>query len=138
MLFFIMDQYTATSSPVAIETASRRDINISMSGSSSSKNMIAPEERSQCSGKTALNFGSIRRSIFSYYLSAIMYLLEEYKVWHFVRTHKARTVVIAICRNATPFYIAYTVSLLWALLAGLGYMYTVADGGSVVSLCTVH
>lgn len=41
-----MDQYTATSSPVAIETASRRDINISMSGSSSSKNMIAPEERS--------------------------------------------------------------------------------------------
>lgn len=54
-----------------------------------------------------------------------MYLLEEYKVWHFVRTHKARTVVIAICRNATPFYIAYTVSLLWALLAGLGYMYTV-------------
>lgn len=67
-----------------------------------------------------------------------MYLLEEYKVWHFVRTHKARTVVIAICRNATPFYMAYTVSLLWALLAGLGYMYTVADGGSVVSLCTVH
>lgn len=41
-----MDQYTATSSPVAIETAPRRDINISMSGSSSSKNMIAPEERS--------------------------------------------------------------------------------------------
>lgn len=44
-LFFIEDQYTATSSPVAIETASRRDINISMSGSSSSENMIAPEER---------------------------------------------------------------------------------------------